>query len=470
MNDAPVAVGEVIADKYRVDRVLGIGGMGVVVEATHLVLEQKVAIKFLLAELAQHPEAGARFQREARAAAKIQSVHVCRVLDVGQTKDGAPFMVMEYLEGCDLGQELDSGGPIDSMLAVDYVLQACEALAEAHAAGIVHRDLKPPNLFLAERTDGSRIIKVLDFGISKLTDGDVHLTKTSSVMGSPQYMAPEQMQSSKQVDPRTDIWALGAILYELLAGTPAFAGETVPEICINIVNTEPRPLEEIREDVPQELIEIIATCLRKNPDERFENVADLGNALSQFGPPMSHLSVERVSRVLHTVTYGTPHRVTQDPLRTRRPSQQEVSPTVASYAELPTQQRKSRLPLVLGGVACLLLGVVVAVGVVSVNRGDPASAAGSPSGEVLPAATQSSTGSPAADATPSAQAPSPAPSEAAPAPSASVSAPEAVAEVPAATAKPSDTGVKTRPQPTAKPTSQPASGSGTDLSGFGDRK
>src|SRR5258708_827003 len=217
---APLTQGDILAGKYRVEQVLGKGGMGVVVAATDTQLERRVAIKFLLPEYAEHKEASQRFLREARAAVKIHSEHVARVIDVGTMENGAPYMVMEYLQGTDLAGTLDERVTLPVEEAVAYVLEACDAIAEAHSVGIVHRDLKPANLFLASQPDGSIKIKVLDFGISKAmmttTGMDPSLTRTTSMMGSPLYMSPEQMRSAKHVDPRTDVWALGVILYESL--------------------------------------------------------------------------------------------------------------------------------------------------------------------------------------------------------------------------------------------------------------
>src|SRR6188768_2962187 len=201
--------GHVLAGKYRIERVLGQGGMGVVVAATHLQLGERVALKFLLPQAIHNPEAVERFAREARAAVKIKSEHVARVSDVGLLESGAPYMVMEYLEGYDLSTWLQQRGPLPVEQAVEFILQACEAIAEAHALGIVHRDLKPANLFVIQRADGVLSVKVLDFGISKATGliGSGDMTTTSAVMGSPYYMSPEQMGSTKDTDTRADIWA-----------------------------------------------------------------------------------------------------------------------------------------------------------------------------------------------------------------------------------------------------------------------
>jgi eukaryotic-like serine/threonine-protein kinase len=326
----PVKEGDVLAGKFRVERVLGIGGMGVVVAAFHMQLEQRVALKFLLPEAAKDEAVVQRFAREARAAAKIQSEHVARVLDVGTLETGAPYMVMEYLEGRDLDQVLRAGGPLLVADAVSYVLQACEAVAEAHAFGIVHRDLKPANLFLAERANGSKSVKVLDFGISKVLPGalagDPSLTKTKAVMGSPMYMSPEQLRSSRDVDVRADIWAFGVILYELLSGRGPFASGTVPEIMAAILKDAPSPLREVRTDLPDGIETVVARCLEKEMENRYANVAELAVALLSFGPPGSEVSIERVSNVLRRSTSA---RVGQLPPR-------DAADASATRREIPT--------------------------------------------------------------------------------------------------------------------------------------
>ena len=302
MANAPlteVQPGDLLAGKYRIERVLGRGGMGVVVSAVHEALDERVALKFLLPEALANQEAVQRFLREARAAVKIRSEHVARVTDVGTLESGAPYMVMEYLDGVDLARYLESRGPLPVPEAVEYMLQACEALAEAHALGIVHRDLKPANLFRIERVDGTPSIKLLDFGISKVIAHQVALTQTSSMLGSPLYMAPEQMTSSKHVDARADVWALGIILFELVTGEPPFQGETLPEVCAQNLTTEPRPIRALRGDVPPELESVVARCLHKEREQRYGSVAELAVALGPFAPQRALVSVERVSRVLN---------------------------------------------------------------------------------------------------------------------------------------------------------------------------
>lgn len=322
--------GDILAGKYRVERVLGQGGMGVVVAAKHLHMDQRVAIKFLLPELTSHPETVARFAREANAAVKIQSEHVGRVMDVGTLETGAPYMVMEYLEGSDLSDLVAHRGPLPWHEVVEYVLQACEAIAEAHVAGIVHRDLKPANLFLIRRADGSPCIKVLDFGISKAADAasGSALTQTAAMMGSPKYMSPEQLKSTRDVDARTDIWALGVIFYELLSGEGAFRADTMPQLYVAIIQDPPQPLR--RPDVPPGLIQVILRCLEKDPTRRFQSVAELAAALHEFAPVHARRSVERISRIQMAradVTAGFPGSQPQ-----QQPALASTSPSQAHGA------------------------------------------------------------------------------------------------------------------------------------------
>ncbi|MCB9576347.1 MAG: serine/threonine protein kinase [Polyangiaceae bacterium] len=278
--------GTILADKYRVERVLGEGGMGVVLEAVQVDLERHVAIKLMhTSDRHEREESLARFRREAKAAAKLRGDHVVRVLDVGKLDADTPYMVMELLEGADLRSTLDDRGPLPVQEAVAYLLQACEAMAEAHAKGIVHRDLKPGNLFVAKRPDGRPVIKVLDFGISKLTtDGDSSMTRTRGGMGSPLYISPEQFESAKNVTHATDIWALGAVLYELLSGVAAFAASSIPEVYARIMADPPPRITPLRSDVPPGLERVVQKCLEHSPKDRYLTVADLAMALEPYAP------------------------------------------------------------------------------------------------------------------------------------------------------------------------------------------
>ena len=273
------AVGEIIAGKYRVERQIGAGGMGTVVAATHLQLGTQVALKFLSDNIKDSHNSIERFTREAKACASLRSEHVCRVTDFGMHAE-RPYIAMELLEGVDLARLLE-GGAVDGGMAVDFLLQACDGLAEAHAHGIVHRDLKPGNLFLSRRPDGTPLVKVLDFGVAKIPQiEDTSLTKTSSVIGSPGYMAPEQLRSSKTVDTRADIWALGVILYQLVSKRHPFHAEAVTEIAVKISMDDPEPLPE----APEPLRAVIMRCLEKEPEQRFPDIASLAAALAPFRP------------------------------------------------------------------------------------------------------------------------------------------------------------------------------------------
>lgn len=290
-NQTPraIPIGTIIDGKYRVERHVGDGGMGLVVAARHLVLNELYAIKFMHQRDLANPQAATRFIREAQAVVKLKNnEHVARVHDVGKHESGDLYIVMELLEGQDLGNVLKVRGVLPIHEACSYVLQACNALAEAHDLGIIHRDLKPANLFLTHRKDGSSCIKVLDFGISKILAGggpesDVEMTGTREMMGSPLYMSPEQARSARDVDGRTDIWALGAILYKLLTGKAPFPGQTLAEVSFALAEpASVRPPSEIRRDIPRPLEACILRCLEKNVSRRYGRVTDLMVALAPF--------------------------------------------------------------------------------------------------------------------------------------------------------------------------------------------
>jgi serine/threonine-protein kinase len=349
-----VKPGDLIAGKYRIVRIIGEGGMGVVVEAVHQTLDQRVAIKFHRPQTSASAESIARFLREAKSAAQIKSEHVVRVTDVAVLEDGDPYFVMEYLEGRDLDDLIQVEGPLPIAVGLDYALQVCEALAEAHAVGIVHRDLKPANLFLANRPDGSVIVKLLDFGISKMlpkgAEAELSMTKTRALMGSPLYMAPEQMRSTRRVDHRADIWSLGVLIHEILTGDTPFLGETLPEVCASIAADEPIPLTLKRPDAPLELETVILRCLEKDPDRRFSDVAEFALALAPLAPREAAKSIARIVRIVRgqetpTPLPGTSLRPTRPPLRPSTPFG-SVRPTASdAYAGTlsfePSDQRRS---------------------------------------------------------------------------------------------------------------------------------
>jgi tRNA A-37 threonylcarbamoyl transferase component Bud32 len=485
---AGVKEGDVLAGKYRVDRVLGVGGMGVVVAAHHLHLDEHVAIKFLLPQALANAEAVARFDREARAAVKIKSEHVARVIDVGKLENGAPYMVMEYLEGRDLSAWLIDRGPLPVEQAVDFVLQACEAIAEAHAMGVVHRDLKPANLYCIRRPDGALSIKVLDFGISKATGpgGSMGMTKTQAVMGSPLYMSPEQMESSKGVDARADIWAIGIILFELITGRVPFEGEAITELVLKIVTAQPPLLTGMLPGVPPGLDPIIHRCLEKNRDRRYAGVSELANDLLPFAPPSARLSVERIANIMNAA--GQPARknfhsappvaATQAMTGSRQaitgagaagmpqPSQgaggQIPRMTDAAWGNTggaPAPRQGPKLALVLGGAALLMLlsgGAVLLV----TRKAPPPAAASSGSGMVAPPAASALPSAVVLDppAAPSASAADTTPSAATaptPAPQAPTTASPARPSTPGRPATPGTTPTAAPAKPAGKPNCDP---------------
>ncbi|HQY63220.1 MAG: serine/threonine protein kinase [Myxococcales bacterium] len=376
--------GTVLAGKYRVERVLGVGGMGVVVAATHVQLEQRVAIKYLLPVALANPEVVERFAREARIAAKLRGPHVARVIDVSQFDDGVPFMVLEYLQGHDLASELENKGPLEVEDAVRYVLEACEALAEAHAAHVVHRDLKPANLFLAVQPDKRAIVKILDFGISRSVEASaIALTGTGTVMGTVYYMSPEQLADPKGIDHRADIWSLGVILYELLTGTQPFTGDSAPAVIIAVLANRPRPILELRA-LPEGLEEVVARCLREDRGARFQNVAELAAALAPFAAEKDRGSAEIAARVLGVAAEPAPsvgaievaaQRVDPKAIATAATVLFDTGVPVAAPSASPAQdatRRPRRALLALGGVGAL---AVAGVGLFLARGGSGAGAA-----------------------------------------------------------------------------------------------
>jgi serine/threonine-protein kinase len=292
--------GGVLDGEYRVERVLGEGGMGIVVAARELRTDELVAIKLIKPERTGDPASIKRFLREARITLQLKSERAVRVLRVGQLKSGMPYLVMEYLHGRTVASLLEERGALPTETGVDYLLQACEAVAEAHALGVVHRDLKPSNLFLARGPDGTDGIKVIDFGISKLTTGeglagdDGQLTTTAVPLGSPRYMSPEQLGAARDVDARTDIWALGIILCELVTGSCPFHSDSVADLCARILRDAPPPLASLGTSVPAGMDALYRRCLAKEPAQRIASVSDFAVALAPFGSAASQTSLQRI--------------------------------------------------------------------------------------------------------------------------------------------------------------------------------
>ncbi len=341
--DAPISPGATIGRKYLVERVLGEGGMGLVVLATHTALKTKFAVKVMRPAFAASPVAQRRLMEEAQNASRIAGEHVVRVVDADILPDGVAYLAMEYLEGADLSHVIETEGRLLPYDAVDVVLQACDAVIGAHALAIVHRDLKPSNLFVTRRSDGSRLVKVLDFGLSK-DHGDVSrpdLTRSLTMLGSPIYMSPEQIRDPRSAGASTDIWALGIVLFESLAGQPPFTGVTHGGLSVAI-STDPLPdLHLLAPGTPEPLVGIVRRCLEKRPEDRFPTVLALHDALAAILP---YLPRARPAAVIRT---GSGTVVSADGF---------LGETVASGAETrPSAAPRRKLKLLAGGTATVVL-------------------------------------------------------------------------------------------------------------------
>lgn len=370
-------VGSVIKERYRVQRELGDGGMGTVYEALDETLGRRIALKVLHAELADDEILARRFTNEARALANIRSTHIVEIYDasrtgrVGNHKD-APFMAMEFLEGCDLSQILMRERRLPVQEAVCFVLQALVGIAEAHARGIVHRDLKPANLFLADETDGSQCIKVLDFGISKVSGelgSSQRMTTDASVLGTPAYMPPEQLRQSNSVGVQADIWSIGVILYELLSGRLPFDKATNGALFAAILVEEAQPVRTHAPHVPEELDRIILRCLEKEENARWPNVAELAAALGQFGPAATAESARRIERLASNIARSSV--IPSDPaiVSSRLPDEpyaEEITETehsaVATLHKRVPRRGELTTRVVYFGVGVALVGAVLGVG------------------------------------------------------------------------------------------------------------
>jgi serine/threonine-protein kinase len=370
MTDSPLHPGDAFVGKYRIERELGAGNMGRVYLAEHLGLQQRVAIKLM--RPAFDPQAQAtRFLREARICARLTSPHVAKVFDVGVSEHG-PFLVMEYLVGRDLAAVLEARGPLPVSDAVEYVVQACEALAEAHAAGIVHRDIKPANLFLTTGIGGVPCVKVLDFGVSKMTGGSgLALTGEAHALGSPLYMSPEQIDDAKNVDMRADLWSLGVTLYELVAGTPPFVHDRIQDLLVAIVMHAPPPLSQFRADLPAGFEALLLQCLEKDRTRRWPNAAAMAAALAPFAPPRAAVYIERIATLLgeHVAAARSTDLLPPEPPRTGLAATSPLS--IASGtggavvrntlpAERARAARSGRLAILATAAGLLLAGVLAA--------------------------------------------------------------------------------------------------------------
>jgi hypothetical protein len=367
--------GELFDGKYEIGSVLGIGGMAAVLAARHLGLDEMVAIKILLPDCCDDPAVVERFVQEGKTAIKIRSEHVVRMMDVGVV-DGRAYLVMEHLDGTDLDLYVRKSGPLPISEAVDLVLQACEAIAEAHVLGIVHRDLKPANLFLTRRADGSPCVKVLDFGISKIPRGAaMHTSRPqptlpSMVMGSPQYMSPEQLTSAAKADPRSDIWSLGTVLYELLTGRLAFGGSTVTAVCARVLQGTPEPLLTVRPEAQAALSAVLARCFEKEAAARYPTVAYLASALAPFGTAGARASAESIARVMGRAGEGPEG---DGAARGSRPSVITMKPTAAEILATVPRRRRAISGYLVGTLLVTVSAAVIVTYSARMGRSSPGS-------------------------------------------------------------------------------------------------
>jgi len=497
---SPVPVGSVLAGKYHVEHLLGVGGMGAVVAATHIDLDELRAIKLMHASESESPAAVERFLREARAAVKLKSEYIARVYDVGRLESGVPYIVMEYLDGHDLSRIARKQGPLPFEDVVHYMLQACDAISEAHSLGIVHRDLKPANLFLTRRDDGSPCIKVLDFGISKHTAPgaqiDMEITTGKEVLGSPHYMSPEQMRSTKSADARSDIWSLGAIMYRLITGRLPFPADTPMELALRIVETVPERPSALRPEIPAGLEAVILRCLEKDPAQRIQSATELASELLPFAPvdalEMTPLS-RRFSRSIAPsgaslvsvvdasgagpsspaapslpafgpeAGQGTWPSLPTPPRQPGEPSTEVSSPGTAwgatGHDVLPAGRPARQKVLMAAGAGALLFAIAAGVALSwSSGVAQPATATATATAAATNGPPASVVELPAAPAGPTAPAPATQPPAAAPAPAAAATASPATATKSAAGAKnPAVVPAKTTPTPSPRgPAASPA--------------
>lgn len=463
---ASVRPGDVLAGKYRVERVLGSGGMGFVIAARHLQLDQLVAMKFLRNTAAiDDAEAHARFVREAKASSRMRNEHVARVFDVGALDTGELYIVMEYLDGCDLSALVKQRGALSSQEAVEYVLQACEALAEAHSLGIVHRDIKLANLFVTRGPGGAPLLKVLDFGVSKTNpfgETEHEMTRTSTMLGSPRFMSPEQMRDPRAVDARSDIWSLGVVLYRLIAGRAPFEADTLGHLLTKVMHERHESLTMFRPDLAPGFANIVDRCLEKDPSMRFANVAELAYALSFYAPDI-HRARAAADRIAATLSVQAMPLLdiprVPDPNPSNRSGLSESStaaPWTGTHAGAPPPASKS--PFVWAAVLALFVAMAGVGGIAIVEatkaRARNASvAAAAPTAPPVPVpmTVEPSTTAVAGTATaPPVAAAEPAPTTTTPAPTVAAAAPPPPAEE-----KPSKPAVQHEERPSRRTASPP---------------
>jgi serine/threonine protein kinase len=488
---ADLAPGSVVAGKYEVLEVLGRGGMGVVLLAFHRTLRQRVALKFLLGEHARDANLVSRFFREARAAAALGSDHVVRVLDADRDpRTGEPFVALEYLDGRDLSRVLREDGPLPITTAVDCALQAAEALALAHRHAIVHRDVKPANLFLARQPDGSLRLKVLDFGIAKMASVVASASQATDhtgpamVLGSPRYMAPEQLKDSSTVDERADIWALGVTLFELVSGASPFGGTSLIELCASIATDPPKSLRELRPDVPPALEAAIFRCLEKDRDARTSSMGDLATDLAPFASPEGVRAADRARRVEGARPSSRPPAPSSGAVGSKTPAPLGEDSTIRATSSV-TQSATGPRTTWAAVITLALVGTGAAAWWFAAGRSAPVATPSSLASDheaapvVEPAVPNTDDAKPAtsplpADAQSPAGSASAAPSSAAPATSSASTAPAArrAPSSPAPASPPrSDAGTSKRTPPPSPPTpAAPPGTSGLHRDGLTDRK
>ena len=414
------------AGKYTVERILGQGGMGVVFEARHIRLGQRVAIKVLGSALREYPELVERFEREARAAGSLTSAHAVRVFDIDATDDGTPFIVMELLAGRDLSTIVERDGPQPVSRAVRWLIEACDAIAEAHRLGIIHRDLKPSNLFLTD-IEGRQLVKVLDFGIAKrVSTQEAQITQAVAPLGTPQYMSPEQVRCAKDVDSRTDVWSLGITLYEMICGQTPFAHESA-SACIASIAADPVPdPRTFRPDLSEAFANVLLKALAKNANDRYQTVAELVAAIAPFAleddegeeelisavrrayvaaespiTPRDQLTLDGLEHVAESLPSPSPSPVALDLRRAFESRSDHTVPPAISLASI-APKRKVRSTLAMVAAAALGLAALVLTPHWASSNDAPARAAAvhvavAPSTAVdLPAAAETAARPPAA--------------------------------------------------------------------------